>query len=124
MDCACIYVDGGDGPEFYTERDITARKEHTCYECGRIINKGERYERVSGKWYGRMDTFKTCIDCQSVRRELFCDGWAYGGIWEDVCQHISYCSGEIGSSKLANLTPRAREKVCELIEEEWDELDD
>lgn len=46
-----------DGPEFYHEELVTARKPHKCCETGKIIRPGEKYWRCSGKWDGRMSTF-------------------------------------------------------------------
>lgn len=47
-------------PKFYDERLVTARKPHKCCETGRIIQPGERYWRITGKWDGTVKTF-----CQS-----------------------------------------------------------
>ncbi len=46
----------------------TARKEHKCYECGRIIKIGEKYLRFVGLWDDCPDNiflaFKTCLECK------------------------------------------------------------
>lgn len=47
-------VNYADPMEFCDQRAVTARKEHRCRECGRTIAKGERYERMAGKFEGRM----------------------------------------------------------------------
>lgn len=46
----------GDSPEVFEEREIVARAEHACGECGETIARGERYERVKGLWDGSWST--------------------------------------------------------------------
>lgn len=66
----------------------TARKEHTCYECGRAIRPGVRYELVKGCWDGSWSTFKTCLPCRDLRDTLMNesdrDGFVYGCLAEDA----------------------------------------
>jgi hypothetical protein len=119
-DCGCIYVSDYDPPEFYSGIMFRARKEHVCNECFRIIKPREKYERVAGKWGGNIDVYKTCIDCLSVRDVFFCSGWLHEGVWEYVHNHIMCLDGDVSSSCLIHLTPRAREKVCEIIERCWE----
>ena len=83
MDCYCDY----EQPSFYDKHKPVARKEHRCCECGRVIRKGEEYERVTGMWDGYIDTFKTCQYCVSLRdafNEMKCFCWAHGGLREAV----------------------------------------
>lgn len=54
-------------PEFYNINTPKARKEHICCECWRKILIGERYERISGKWDGEVDSFATCDECSNFR---------------------------------------------------------
>jgi hypothetical protein len=126
-DCACVYVGDYDGPEFCHAERRRARKTHKCDECWREIVAGETYEHVRGKWDGYMSTFKTCGDCLSIRDSFFCEGFMYGGLWEDLHEHlhavVRFGTG-IDSSCLVSLTPRAREKVCDEIEELWEGMDD
>ena len=119
MSCSCVYVDGYELPEFSDSRIYKAKKDHVCTECYRKILPGEKYERVFGKWDGAVETYKTCSDCLSVRDVFFCGSWGYTSIWEDLYSHIA--EGSIDSDCLVALTPRAREKVCEMIEESWEE---
>ncbi len=62
--CSC---EDGDPPEFFTEAKRRARKEHRCDECYRPIAVGDRYQRVSGKWDGTIESFAICIPCQQYR---------------------------------------------------------
>jgi hypothetical protein len=119
--CGCIWVDDSYGPEFICETNPVARIEHKCGECNRVIKPGEKYERASGCWDGRLETHKTCGDCLSIRASFFCAGWAYGGLWEMLGDHINDTRGEISSECILPLTPDAREGVFELIEKAWED---
>lgn len=71
------------------EGNPTARKQHTCSECGRTIRVGETYENACLLYDGTKSTSKTCVHCQEVRRWLSreCGGWCYGGVEEDIAEH-------------------------------------
>lgn len=121
MDCACIYVDDYDGPELLEEDIRKARKQHKCYECGRVIKIGEEYERTRGLWEGDWSTYKTCQDCKSLRTAFFCNGYIYGQVTDDTSTHINECAGEISSEILDKLTPNARKRVIEQIDQVWED---
>jgi len=124
MDCACMYVPDYDSPQFFREKMVKARKEHKCCECQRAIEPGETYEYSSGMWDGRLDQHKTCSDCVSVRANFCCDGYLFESLWEGLWEHVSELQGQLDSSCIVSLTPKAREKVCEMIEEVWVDLDE
>ncbi len=67
-----------------------ARKPHKCIECFRTINPGEQYDRHEGILEGEWMTYKTCLQCLSVREWLavVCSGWMYGGVLEDIREHF------------------------------------
>lgn len=66
LSCEC----DSDGPEFFDSREVRARKQHKCCECGKAIEKGEIYEYAVGKWDGDIDTFHTCEECADLRASL------------------------------------------------------
>ena len=122
MDCSCM-IDGYDvwesGAEGYSATQPTARKVHSCYECGREIAPGENYERYVAFGDDSASTFKTCLDCLSVRDLLFCT-WVFGEIWQELQEQI--INGiRFSETCIAMLTKPARDKVCDMIEESWDE---
>ncbi len=84
MNCVCDY----DPADFYSASRPIARKAHKCDECAGQIKRGERYERVNGKWEGCISTFKTCVWCLAVRdaisQRVPCFCWAHGGLDIDV----------------------------------------
>ncbi len=119
MDCSCIYINTDNGPEFSETTYPVARKTHRCTECYRDIKHGEKYEKCTGVWEGDFETYKTCIDCLSIRENFFCDGWQFTSVIEFLGYHIEETNGEISENCLVNLTVTARAKVCEMIEDNW-----
>ena len=122
MDCSCsinVCYDG-DGSEFSRNEIRTAKKEHKCCECKRTIIPGEKYEYTVGKWGGLIGVYKTCNDCLSVRKELFPYDFIFSEMWYYIKEDINNGT-EFNSSCLANLTTNARNKICDLMEEYWDE---
>ena len=124
MDCACVYVDVDQYPEFFEEKKRKAIKQHKCSECRRMIDLGEIYSYIVGKWEGHFDTFKMCTDCLSIRESFFCEGFSFGGMMESLGEHIDSSNGEISGDCIKNLTPKARDIVCDMIERTWDFYDD
>lgn len=53
-------------PEFFDANWPIARKQHKCCECGQPIHTGEKYGKFTGKWAGRMDTYKQHLDCEKA----------------------------------------------------------
>lgn len=122
-DCACVYVGHYDEAERSWIKTRTARKPNTCGECCRPIAPGEEYEHVQQLYDGDWFAYATCLDCVSVRKSFFCDGWLYGGVLDNLREHIEELHGEVASECLVPLTPRARDMVCEMIEKAWPEDD-
>lgn len=87
------YCDMSDGPEFYVEYERTARKEHHCYECESIIEKGEKYLICAGKWDGEVRSYKICDFCQkaySVALQDFSEECiCFGHLWEVIAEYES-----------------------------------
>jgi hypothetical protein len=120
ISCACVRVEyDGDGWEFGHGGRVTAEKGYKCTECGKDILPGEIYESFRGKadscWY----TERTCPVCLNIRDVLFCNGWQFEGLYQSLEYHIDE-KGGVDEACLAALTPKAREKVCEMIEECWE----
>lgn len=84
ISCVCDY----DPADFYNATIRTARKLHACFECGGQILPGDKYEHVTGKWEGRLDTFRTCERCHDIRQwvenNVPCVCWAHGNMIEDA----------------------------------------
>ena len=120
--CTCVYTGyESDQPDFFTTAKSKARKVHKCHECSREIQPGETYCRDSGKWFGKMLSFKICTACSEVMNVFFCDGYVYGQIHIDLYNHIQEMQGQISEACLASLSKDARALVCKQIELYWRE---
>jgi len=85
-------VDSGEGWKVFRSESRTARKPYRCYECGREIATGESYEYACGVLYGedRWEVMRTCAHCAAgpyAWLQRVCDGWLYGGAYEDLYEH-------------------------------------
>ena len=125
-ECSCVYVDCYDSEttEFFRDTIHVARKQHNCGECRRTIERGEEYEYVVANWDGSFSTHKTCSGCMNVRDKMFCEGFYYGTLWDDIREHVRYMDGKISSECLLSLTKRSRDRLFAIIEEVWEELEE
>lgn len=84
------YCDNYEMPSMYESGTHTARKQHQCYECARVIQPGERYENVVGVWDGEFSVYKTCSFCLDLRNfvqgKIECLCWSHGSIREDAIE--------------------------------------
>lgn len=86
----CMVDDGEGHVEIFKQKHITARKQHKCRECYRVIEKGERYLREFGITnYREPFDHKTCRHCEPGRDlvQKKCRGFLYGAICEDLMEH-------------------------------------
>lgn len=92
-DCYCDF----DPAELYNVTTRKARKQHRCEECRRVIEPGESYENVMGKWDGDINYFKTCSHCLDVRKfvqnSVPCFCWSHGNMLQDACDTIHEAYG-------------------------------
>ena len=122
--CACsIEIDHDVRTEFFSASDYTARKEHHCFECQRVIKIDENYRREAGKWDGFFAEYKTCTECIEIRDAFFCTS-SFGTLLSDFRESIMDNGGSYSDECVLALSPKAREKVCDIIQEEWDEWGD
>ena len=122
--CSCIYVDVGDLAECFSEDEIKARKEHKCCECGGKIKPGETCYLAKGKWGDRWASYKTCINCKSIRDEFFCEGFNFTVLIWDLFGYLREVEGEVSEECLDNLTEGAKDMVLGYIDEIFEELDE
>ena len=134
--CGCVCVDNDEVYTPIVDQMEVALRSHKCTECRRSIGAGEEHElshrchRHAGLLFrgtiggGALETFRTCRDCLSVRREFFCDGWVFGGIWVDVEYHVEDLEGEVSSECLLRLTPVARFRVIDIIDSVFRGIDE
>lgn len=90
-DCgACIggsYCDGM--AEFYNTTTPKAAKKHHCGECGKVIEIGENYQKVSYKFDGYLQSEKTCSICAEIRDGFTCGiPPAHGELWNEIIEYV------------------------------------
>lgn len=115
-DCGvCLSDDFCEGPTIYAEKVVTARKPHSCCECGRSIPAGAKYQRVCGLWDGRFDTFRTCMDCVNIREAFRCGGgFIFCQLWETLHEFRN----DINTGCLERIkTPSAKSYYLERLRE-------
>jgi hypothetical protein len=118
-DVSLGHFDGDQASIFHSHKP-KARKQHKCYECGEMIQVGEIYERVSGKWYDEWDTYRFCLPCSEIGCEFSDGGRTFGYLWEgmgenwDEGAHITAC--------LNRLTTTAAKKRLHDQWLKWKEL--
>lgn len=89
--CCTLGEYDGERPEFYSDKMVKGRKEHKCCECFETIPKGTVHHRITGKWEGDIDTFRTCPRCKAIRDDHSSGGgYTLGTMWEE----IEECWGE------------------------------
>jgi len=104
MECYCE----SSSPDFYHKTMRTARKKHTCYECGCKINPGENYEDLWASWDSDPCKIRTCIDCTTIRdalSEMGCFCWLHGSLLDDIALQFQE----------ANFTPGLRYAYLRLL---------
>ena len=121
MECDCsIDCDVDEFCFTLSDEYPTARKQHKCGECGRIIEAGKKYRKEKLLNDGEITTQKTCLDCNSIRKEFF-DSFYYGMIRECFVEHVQDCYGEVPEKCLSKLTPNALAWACDVIERVWED---
>ncbi len=126
MECSCdMSIDMCDSEVFKISHNkiVTAKKTHKCNECGHEIQPGKQYENYSGLYEGHWWHHKTCLDCLDIRNTFFKKGFYAEMLYENLSENLDEWGCDIPEDCIADLRPRAREKVCELIEKCWSWLD-
>lgn len=119
MECSCavdIYEDDYEPVACLNHGARIARKDHKCRECGRSIKAGEKYNYTSYLFDGKWCVEKDCSDCQSAIDKFFPRG-GFADLWLDIAEEINNSEGEIPESCIADLTPMARERLCDMMDE-------
>lgn len=65
-------------PSVFSEKEVRARKDHVCCECGKTMQRGDQYIVSKGLWDGIWSTFKTCVWCVTLKQIAVTKSNAYG----------------------------------------------
>jgi hypothetical protein len=129
MECQ---LDGHDFSDYEYETlfsgRVVAALPLTCTECERTINEGEAYDLYRGLEVEteREYTITTCSDCKSIQDAFWASNAGLTGQMLDTLRdHIVFdLHGSVDSKCILPLTPAAKARVFEMIEEAWDYCDD
>lgn len=116
MSCnVCIGAEDYESDDFYSNKEVIARKPHRCCECKRTIAKGDKYIRDFGKFDGAMFAEKSCLLCAEIRSVFTCAGGAspiYGGLWAEMREY-AFPELTTAGECFRELSPGAKEFVLE-----------
>jgi hypothetical protein len=103
MDCDCS-TDEDNYPDFFVSKIVRSRKAHKCCECHQDIKPGEEYEKVTGKWDGKISTFKTCHICVLIRDDYCPHGFSFEGLRDAIwnCLGMDYVTGKTSDDEFLN----------------------
>lgn len=122
MNCSCNAASYGEGIGYWSKREIKAAKNHVCYECGGVIKKGELFSYHTVFERGGVDNFKLCMSCDSITENFFSNGWMFGFVIDDLKDYLHYSWREdLPSSCISKLEPKARDMVCDYLQEYQEE---
>ena len=124
MKCSCqIETDHDEESEMIFEKTLTVCKnQQRCCECGVELSIGDQYRKEIALHDYEAHTYRTCLDCISIRDNLFC-GWTWTCLLDDLREEIE--DGEdIPESCMAALTANARARTCKIIEIFWEREND
>ncbi len=98
----CMF-DDAESATVLSSKDRVAKKNHTCGECHRTIDTGEKYHTDVYKFDGQVSRHKTCMHCMVARQWLSyeCAGWICGCIQEDIDEHVQSGGCPVALSRLA-----------------------
>lgn len=82
-------IDDAERCEFFTEREVAARKPHRCVECHRIIAAGEMHNYAVYKVDGVFGSDRTCLQCKQASQWMVkqCGGYVISSLLEDLVEH-------------------------------------
>jgi hypothetical protein len=123
MNCSCSVNTGYDDDSGrWLKRKARAAKPHKCYECGLSIHKGDQYVVHTVFFSGGIDNYKLCMTCDSLTEHFFSNGWIFGSVRDDLEDYLHYnWHSDIPSSCLSKLETKARDFVCDYLQEYQEE---
>ena len=124
MQCTCIDMDIDVFSDMIDEKITQANENFICCECKKQIKKRENFKSEILSFENKISEYKICLACINIRDVFVCGSWIYGLILDEIYDCLLSADGDISENKIASLIPEAREKICEIIENVWEKLDD
>lgn len=134
MSCSCIYCDTNE-ESYALETIVEAIDERKCGECNRKIEKLEKYTHIrywDENWCEECDDYVCecscvpydtlhciCVDCGSIITTFYCEGFYFYQVIERLQDHVWDVGDNVLSCDMRKLTKRARDMLCDLVEEYW-----
>jgi hypothetical protein len=119
MNCSCTAMSVELEDAYWSERKLRAAKLHKCIECGCKIKKEEYF--IFGTYIipgVHIHNSITCLDCKSIQENFFSEGWNIGSLKNDLYNYFdSSWIEDLPSKCISKLTPKARDTVCDLLQE-------
>jgi hypothetical protein len=110
MCCPLSGLDDSTAVACSTQRQVKARKEHSCYECGESIKVGDRHEVYSGIFDHSAFRWRTCLSCVEIRDHFACNGFSAGQLWDDLESNF-FPDMKAGGPCMAGLSPEAKARL-------------
>lgn len=84
-----VCIGGCDDPmESISESLPSCRIPFKCCECGLEVPKGDKYEKIVGRYDGEFLTYRTCLLCVEIRNVFTCGkGWMFESLWDDMREY-------------------------------------
>ncbi len=88
------YEQVDDPSDVWEEKEVRARKEHTCCECGKSINPGEQYGLAKSPFDGSWSTFRRCPACL-ILAEMVATMSEACPLWGGLSEAVDYANEEL-----------------------------
>lgn len=110
--CVSSSYEDSEMPKFFIQKNVKARKQYMCCECGDTIFIGIKYESSLGIWDNDWRRYKTCLACVEIRNILFCNGYLFEGLSDDIFENANeVCIADA----VLELSDKAKEKFFSFL---------
>ena len=131
MECSCTISNWDYDSEDHCYEDLIfkedyqAPRERECNECHEFMQPNEPHFCRTTIYFDEnenfesLDRYRHCNECDEIIT-IFFDGYFMGMAWEDLRRSILDEEIVATESCLSKLSPKNLAKVCEIVEEMWE----